>query len=68
MLKYFFGYYFYHGKVEAIAWPEDDGRNIGTKVHYIQREEITERQFETSTLTELTSLYPFIEPPESSPV
>lgn len=56
--KYFFGYYTYHGIRMSAAWAEDNGLPVGVPILYTQRHEITERQWETSTIASLKAQYP----------
>jgi hypothetical protein len=68
MTKYMFGYYLFHGKVNAITWPVIHGVRIGAFNSPVQAHEITEAEWNTQTISALAQKYPYIEPPLSSPV
>lgn len=56
--RYFFGYFRYHGQLMSCTWVEYDGRPIGRVMDYTQRHELTEREWETTTLLDLKLKYP----------
>ncbi len=67
MLKYFFGYHSYFGRVFPIAWVEDNGKAIGGAPHNILfQKELSEDIWKLS-LHDLAWMYPLPEDAKPTP-
>lgn len=62
MPKYMFGYFLFHGRVNAITWPVIDGIRVGGFNTPVQEHEITEAEWHTLSLSALAYKYPYVVP------